>query len=53
MGKYASMLTVCGLSAAMFWGADRTLNVAPLNLIARLYLVCSQDYGGNTVLCAG
>lgn len=34
MGEYASMLTVCGLNAAMFWGGSLPpLNIAPLTLI--------------------
>jgi NADH-quinone oxidoreductase subunit H len=34
MGEYASMLTVCGLNAAMFWGGSLPpLNIAPLTLV--------------------
>jgi NADH-quinone oxidoreductase subunit H len=34
MGEYASMLTVCGLNAAMFWGGPLPpLNIWPLNVI--------------------
>ncbi len=34
MGEYASMLTVCGLNAVMFWGGSLPpINVAPLNLL--------------------
>ncbi len=34
MGEYASMLTVCGLNAAMFWGGSLSpINIAPINLV--------------------
>ena len=34
MGEYASMLTVCGLNAAMFFGGSLPpLNIAPINLV--------------------
>ena len=34
MGEYASMLTVCGLNVAMFWGGSLPpLNIAPINLV--------------------